>query len=240
MPTKFKSRRQGCTLAPIFRLAQMRFERRISLHGRRIRIRETVESLCAFDRPIGWTQHVTLGPPFLQKGQQLGFARPATRSKVFETKFGVADYLKAGAEFRLAASSAGRSGNRIETPTSPCSMARPTSSAYTAHLMDPTKEHAFSLHSRRRTSSQSRTSGSELNFPWMGIWEENHSRTHSPWNGQTLARGMEFGMSPMPESRREMMERGRLFGTRTFGWLPANRSTRGGILDAHDGHRHNP
>jgi hypothetical protein len=61
-----------------------------------------------------------------------------------------------------------------------------------------------------------------LNFPWMGIWEENHSRTHSPWNGQTLARGMEFGMSPMPESRREMVERGRLFGARTFGWLRAH------------------
>jgi len=25
----------------------------------------------------------------------------------------------------------------------------------------------------------------------------------------------------MPESRREMVERGRLFGNRTYGWLPA-------------------
>lgn len=58
-------------------------------------------------------------------------------------------------------------------------------------------------------------------FPWMGIWEENHSRTNVPWNGKTLTRGMEFGVSPMPESRREMTDRGRLFGVPTCQWLPA-------------------
>jgi hypothetical protein len=58
-------------------------------------------------------------------------------------------------------------------------------------------------------------------FPWMGIWEENHSRAHAPWNGHTLARGMEFGASPFPESRRAMIDRGRLFGVPTFRWIPA-------------------
>ncbi|MFI5093900.1 MAG: hypothetical protein ACHQIK_10710 [Candidatus Acidiferrales bacterium] len=53
-------------------------------------------------------------------------------------------------------------------------------------------------------------------FPWMGIWEENHSRTNPPWNGQTLTRGMEFGVSPMPESRREMVDRSRLFDVPTY------------------------
>src|SRR5262249_56143279 len=59
---------------------------------------------------------------------------------------------------------------------------------------------------------------------WMGIWEENHSRTALPWNGAALTRGMEFGVSPFPESRRAMVERGQLFGTPTFRWLPANGS----------------
>src|SRR5262249_38627693 len=35
-------------------LAQLRFERRIELHDRAVRIDERIESLCAFDRPIGW------------------------------------------------------------------------------------------------------------------------------------------------------------------------------------------
>ena len=55
----------------------------------------------------------------------------------------------------------------------------------------------------------------------MGIWEENCSRPQPPWNGVTLTRGMEFGVSPFPESRREMIERGRLFDMPTFRWIPA-------------------
>ena len=50
------------------------------------------------DRPIGWTQHVTLGPPFLEKGRT-EFRASMTRSRVFESAFGAADYLMAGADF---------------------------------------------------------------------------------------------------------------------------------------------
>ena len=56
----------------------------------------------------------------------------------------------------------------------------------------------------------------------MGIWDRsNRSRPHPPWNGQTLTRGMEFGVSPFPESRRAMIERGRLFEVPGFLWIPA-------------------
>jgi hypothetical protein len=44
----------------------------------------------------------------------------------------------------------------------------------------------------------------------------------APWNGKTLTRGMEFGVSPFPETRRAMVDRGRLFDTPTYRWLPAN------------------
>jgi hypothetical protein len=53
------------------------------------------------------------------------------------------------------------------------------------------------------------------------MWEENYSRAYAPWNGQALARGMEFGVSPMPESRRQMIERRSLFGVPTYRWLEA-------------------
>ena len=58
-------------------------------------------------------------------------------------------------------------------------------------------------------------------FPWLGIWEENASRAGSPWNGAGLTRGMEFGVSPFPETRRQMIDRGRLFGVPTYRWIPA-------------------
>jgi hypothetical protein len=63
-------------------------------------------------------------------------------------------------------------------------------------------------------------------FPWLGIWEENHSRQEPPWNGQTLTRGMEFGVSPMPETRRRMIDRGALFGVPAYRWIPARKSVR--------------
>ena len=62
----------------------------------------------------------------------------------------------------------------------------------------------------------------QKDFPWLGIWEENCSREIKPWNGKTITRGMEFGVSPYPESRRQMIERGSLFGVPGYRWLPAN------------------
>ena len=46
---------------------------------RTVRVREVVENLAGTDRPIGWTQHVTLGPPFLERGVT-EFRASATRS----------------------------------------------------------------------------------------------------------------------------------------------------------------
>ena len=100
--------------------------------------------------------------------------------------------------------------------------AAPRSSAYTAHLMDPQSPHAFFVAFSPRFRLAIGYVWKRADFPWMGIWEENRSRSSSPWNGATIARGMEFGMSPFPETRRRMIERGTLFGTPAFGWIPAN------------------
>jgi hypothetical protein len=39
-------------------LAQLAFVRSIELKGSYVQVRETLESLTEFDRPIAWTQHV--------------------------------------------------------------------------------------------------------------------------------------------------------------------------------------
>ncbi len=199
-----------------FPLAQLQFERRIELEESRIRIHETIESSAACDRAIGWTQHVTLGPPFLERGKTQ-FRASATRSKVFEAEFGVADYLTRSAEFdwpmapRVDGSLADlRIFNNVSV-----------SSAYTAHLMDPAQEHACFVAFAPAFELVFGYVWKRADFPWMGIWEENHSRTHAPWNGRELTRGMEFGVSPMPESRRRMIDRGRLFGVPTYRWIAA-------------------
>ncbi|HEY1304364.1 MAG TPA: hypothetical protein VGF24_12475 [Vicinamibacterales bacterium] len=184
-----------------------------------IRITEIVENLGAFDRPIAWTQHVTLGPPFLEKGST-EFQSSATRSQVYGQQFGVADDLVAGAAFQWPmAPRAGGGAADLRRFTS-----ADRSSAYTAHLMDTQREHAFFVAFSPRARLAFGYVWRQRDYPWMGIWQENHSRTQSPWNGEALTCGMEFGVSPFPETRRAMIERARLFDTPTYRWIPARRS----------------
>ena len=199
-----------------FPMAQIAFQRRIELRGRTVRIRESVENLTACDRPIGWTQHVTLGPPFLEKGMTQ-FRASATRSKVLESAFGVHERLIAAADFDWPDAPLREGGVedlRVLTRAA-------SSCAFTTHLMDPVREHAFFAAFSPAARLAFGYVWKQADFPWMGIWEENHSRAHAPWNGNTLTRGMEFGVSPMPESRRAMVGRGHLFGVPAYRWLPA-------------------
>jgi hypothetical protein len=102
-------------------LAQIRVERRIGLDGTIVRIRETVTNLAAVDRPIGWTQHVTLGPPFLQP-RTTEFRCSATRSRTFESTFGAHDYLRPGVDFDWPARAG--SGRRVRDRPPPHRHAR--------------------------------------------------------------------------------------------------------------------
>jgi len=204
------------TTAADLPFAGLRVGREIALEDRAVKIRESVENLTACDRPIGWTQHVTLGPPFLEKGRT-EFRASATRSKVFEQPFGVADDLASGARFDWP--HAPRADGGV-TDLRRFTDAR-ASSAYTAHLMDTSDERAFFVAFSPALRFAFGYVWKRKDFPWLGIWQENYSRTHRPWNGAALACGMEFGVSPMPETRREMIDRGRLFDVPTFRWIPA-------------------
>jgi hypothetical protein len=207
---------QAMTAAADLPRAGLRVERQITLDDRTVKFRESVENLTACDRPIGWTQHVTLGPPFLEKGRT-EFRASATRSKVFEHPFGIADDLAAGAlfEWPMAPRADGGAADLRRFTDAPAS------SAYTAHLMNRSEEHAFFVAFSPTARLAFGYIWKREDFPWLGIWQENYSRTHRPWDGATLACGMEFGVSPMPETRRDMIDRGRLFDIPTFRWIPA-------------------
>jgi hypothetical protein len=199
-------------------MAQVRVERRIEVVDRTVHVRETIENLSGTDRPVGWTEHVTLGPPFLEKGTTR-FRASATRSKVFESTVGGNDYLEKGVEFDwplAPRADGGVADLRV------CGDAR-KSSAYTAHLMDPARDDAFFVAFSPAARLAFGYTWRRADFPWMGIWEENHSRPATPWNERAFTRGFEFGVSPMPETRRQMIERGRLFGVPTYRWVPARR-----------------
>jgi len=198
-------------------MAGLRFERRLRLEGRRVRFTETIQNLSAYDRPIGWTQHVTLGPPFLEKGVT-EFRVAATRSKTAESDLsGGKGYMKVNAEFDwpfVPCPEGGTINMQVFTNA-------PVSGGYTAHMMDPERDDAFFLAYSPRLKTLFGYVWKRADFPWLGIWEENSCRELPPWNGNTLTRGMEFGVSPFPEARRQMIERGSLFGVPGYRWIDA-------------------
>ncbi len=171
-------------------LSQLNVQRRMELDGNKIRFTEDVENLLPFDRHIAWQEHVTLGPPFLERGVTKLEAPILRSSKLNEGEFEWKDR------------------------TYPSSL---MSSDYHAHLL--TKGEVKVTNPRLGLRI-----GYEWNlqdFPWLGIWEENHERKYPPWNGRTMTWGIEFGASPYPEYRFRRATRGLLWAAPTAVWLPA-------------------
>jgi hypothetical protein len=198
--------------------ANLVFSRAIKLDpdGESVHVSETVENLGATDRPIAWTQHVTLGPAFLEGGVTQ-FAASATKSRTFEREGFDAGGLERGIDYiwpHAPLKDGGVIDQRVFTDA-------PISGKFTTHLMDPEKPMAFFSVYHPRLKLLMRYRWRRADFPWLGIWEEKCSRKGAPWNGNTVAVGMEFGVSPMPETRRAMIDRGQLFGTPVYRWLPA-------------------
>jgi hypothetical protein len=198
--------------------AQLSFERTLRLAPDGVvGFQETVENCSDTDRPIGWTQHVTLGAPLLERGKTQ-FLLSATRSKVYEAEFNNGLCMQQpAAEFEWPRCPKRDGG--IDDLTTFTSEAK--SGGFTAHQMNPEEPHAYFVAWSPTLKLLIGYVWRREDFPWLSRWEENHLRTWAPWNGKGFALGMEFGVSPMVENRREMVERGKMFGAPTFRWIGA-------------------
>jgi hypothetical protein len=198
--------------------SSLRITRNISLDdsGIFVRITEQVENLSSIERPIAWTQHVSLGPPFLEPGKTQFHTLPE-RSRVFESAGFDAGGLVRGADFEWP-----------YAPSHTHSLAdlrffanNGRSSSLTTHLIDQTLDKAFFVAYSPTAQLLFGYEWDRKDFPWLGIWEENKSRLTPPWQGKAIASGMEFGVSPFPETKKQMVGRGLLFGVPTFRRLRA-------------------
>lgn len=200
---EFESSPAGLVARCVLPLSQLACERAISLEGRTMHVGETVENLTAHDRPIAWTQHVTLGPPFLERGRTEFFANT------------VRCCTNADHDGKQTGSARDQKGLR-ETLSSAHS-----SGGYRAFLMDERQADSYFIAWSPAVETALAYSWKRTDFPWLGIWDENRLRQYKPWGGRVLARGLEFGVSPFPEARKEMIERGRLLDTAAYRWIPA-------------------
>ena len=166
-----------------------------------------VESQVAFDRPMVWAEHATIGSPFLEAGAT-AIDISGTRSQTRPYKEGSQHRLASGVDFTwpMAALAAGGSVDMRVAPVPP------NSGDHTTTAMDPSRTWAYAtaIHPGRKfmVAWIWRTA----DFPWMQNWEA--------FSATAMARGLEFSTQPYDIPRREAVGMHRMLDTPTYRWLP--------------------
>ena len=169
-----------------------------------------LENQLAFDRPINWAEHGTIGAPFLSPGKTVVDASvgrcetrphsnmPPNRRLASEKEF----------TYPMAPLKNGTPVSIRNVPDPPDSM------DHTGCLLDQSRPHgwvtAINLEHHLLVGYLFRRE----EYPWLQEW-----MNYPP--GGNLARGLEFGTQPFDVSRRQTVEMGNLFGVPAFRWLPA-------------------
>jgi len=172
-------------------------------------VRTRVESQVAFDRPMVWAEHGTIGSPFLDRGvTAVDVHSVQSETRPYEQKG--KRRLAPGREFKWPEAPLA-SGGTVNMRTPPPSS---DSMDHITNLMDRSREYAFAtaVNPKRRLIVGWVWKTSD--FPWLQIWE------NYPANGM-LARGMEFSTQPFDISRRDAVAMNPTYGAPTFRWLPA-------------------
>lgn len=200
-------------------VAQLRLTRTVTAPAGAsfLHIREEITNRSRRDLPFTMCQHVTLGPPFLEKGVTV-IDMPATRGHTFPTVFSKQQRLKLDAAFTWP-DGPGAKGERVDLRRIDRRYRR--SSDFSTQLIDPRREFGWVSALNPRLGLLVAYIWRRADYPWVGNWEENFARHTAPWNGRTLARGLEFANTPFPVSLQAAVNRGRFQGQPTFRWIPA-------------------
>jgi len=170
----------------------------------------TLENELAFDRPINWAEHATIGYPFLAPGKTVVDASVAKcQTRPYETPPGKHRLPSAQTfGYPVAPLRAGGTVDLRGIPDPPDSM------DHTGCTFDPARRLGFvtAINLEKRLMLGYLLRREE--YPWLQEWM-NYS------SNMALARGLEFGTQPFDVSRRETVELGKLFDTPAFRWLPA-------------------
>jgi hypothetical protein len=193
-------------------LAHESFTRTITLAGAAniITVHSRLESLLAFDRPVFWTEHATIGPPFLEPGATVvnlspnrSITRPWPQENARHT-------LAGGREFAwpVAPSKSGGGIDLRETPAMADTLDQ------TGHWMDAGRPYAFAAAHNRRQRLLLGYVFRPSEYPWLQNWQSYLAQGPQ-------ARGLEFGTTLFGRPRREILMENRLFGHLLYRWLPA-------------------
>jgi len=171
-----------------------------------------LESLLAFDRPVFWGEHATIGTPFLEPGKVV-VDMPVEKAKTRAYQTGTAPntrQLKSFTDFTwpMAPTLDGRSFDMRSAPMMPGQLEHSTS------LMNAARRLVFvtALHVEKKLLIGWVFKREE--FPWVQTWLSYPAPNR-------MARGMEFSTQPFDLSRADILKAGPMFDTPVFRVLPA-------------------
>jgi hypothetical protein len=180
-----------------------------------------LESLLAFDRPVFWGEHATIGTPFLEPGKVV-VDMPVEKAKTRAYQTGTAPnnrQLKSFTDFTwpMAPTLDGRSFDMRSAPMMPGQLEHSTS------LMNPSRRLVFvtALHVEKKLLIGWVFKREE--FPWVQTWLSYPAPNR-------MARGMEFSTQPFDLSRSDILKAGPMFDTPVFRVLPAKAKVSAGFL----------
>lgn len=215
---------QSLTIEATLPLVQEKLTRRISLAAGEsmLRVDTKLENLLAFDRPVHWAEHGTVGSPFLESGQTVvDVSGRRSQSRPYDRPGSgpMARRLASGKDFDWPMAP-GLDGAPVDLRLTPVN---PHWLDHSATLIDPERKYGWTtaLHPARRLVVGYLFRREE--FPWVQYWG------NYPANGK-LARGLEFSTQPYDVSRREVVSSPRLFGAPMYRWLPAKSAIEASFL----------
>jgi hypothetical protein len=197
----------------------LRFSREIELRKDEpvVYFKEVVCNEKKADHFFHWTQHITLGLPFLT-ADDAEIAIPGTKGLTYPHGYDEGKALLASnQEFRWPNAPLAKSGTVDLTRP----FLRQGLGFVVALLLDKKKELGFVAALNRKLGLLIAYCFKRSDFPWVAIWEENMGIAAAPWKQRTRARGLEFSTTPLPLLRREAFLAGRLFDEPTLTCVPA-------------------
>jgi len=197
-------------------MSELRFSRRVTVTGQCAMVEERVDNLCSDDRPICWQEHVSFGPPFCEEG--FWATANCDHGTTHPESFGSGASLlpNTETEWPLAPQKDGH-WRDYRCPLNNNASANDFS-GYRVRTGD---ELGYFLVGNSRLQQALFYLWPRRFFPWLGIWDERHARAQKPWCLKTSVRAFEFGASPYPDTRRNLLRRPVLFDGPTYMVLPA-------------------
>ena len=173
------------------------FTRNIQIKGQVAVFESTARNDTAWDRPVGWCEHVTIGPPFLERGitsmqASLTRGRASGKEGEFTWPSGIAEKQIDLQKVRNLPESEGFVNN---------------------FLVNPQREYGFLTAFHPKYSLVFGYVFPRADFPWLNLWESN--------SRDMLTRGLEFSNTPVHGTFKALMKQPELWGVPTFEWLNA-------------------